>query len=104
MAKDEIKISFVDLKNNILKLKAISDSLSVIESSQDCFSESAGLSKDALSKQLSTTVSAGLLLKQAIDDLVVDLDMAASTFRDMDESLSKQFRYCGMVGNSESRV
>ena len=95
MANQEITVSFVNLKNNILKLKNISASLSTISSNKDCFSESEGLSKNALSKQLTTTVNAGVLLKEAIDDLVIDLDIAAETFREMDDSLSNQFRYCG---------
>ena len=97
MANQEITVSFVNLKNNILKLKGISNSLANLSGNTDCFSDSEGLSKDALSKQLSTTVNAGLLLQQAIDDLVVDLDMAAETFREMDDTLSNQFRYCGKV-------
>ena len=97
MADQEIKVSFINLKNNILKLKNISASLNAISSNTDCFSDSEGLSKDALSKQLNTTVNAGLLLQQAIDDLVVDLDIAAETFREMDDTLSNQFRYCGKV-------
>lgn len=95
MTEQEIKVSFINLKNNINELKNISNTLGGIKSYTDCFFESEGLSKEALSRQLDTTINAGLMLQKAIDDLVIDLECAAETFREMDDTLSNQFKYCG---------
>lgn len=97
MTDQEIKFSFINLKNNINELKNISTTLGGIKSYTYCFSESEGLSKEALAKQLDTTINAGLMLQKAIDDLVIDLECAAKTFREMDDTLSNQFKYCGRV-------
>ncbi|MCR4997989.1 MAG: hypothetical protein K6A61_11905 [Butyrivibrio sp.] len=92
MAEHEIKVTFANLSNNIAKLKYISDYLAGVNNYNDSFSESRGVSKDALSEKLKTTIAAGNALKKAVDELIADLEYAFSTFKDSDESMARAYR------------
>ena len=92
MAEQEIKVTFANLNNNIAMLKNISDYLTGVNNYNDSFSESRGSSKDALSQKLKTTIAAGNALKNAVDELITDLEYAFSTFKDSDESMARAYK------------
>ena len=87
----EICINYKNLKNDIVKLRKIGTLLDSYNAVSTEFSESKGLSKNALDDELKTMCAAGVTLQQAVNTLADELETIAENFKLADELLSALF-------------
>lgn len=92
MDNKEIKINYINLNNDIKRLKRLAKELEKYKSCESNFVKSQGSSKEALEKELKSLYIAGKTLQDSIEQLVEELEHVAKTFKETDEGLSKSFR------------
>jgi uncharacterized protein YukE len=90
--KQEIRIDYINLNNDIQRLKRLEKELDKYSICTSSFSKSQGNSKEALDSQLKEVHIVGATLQATIRQLIDELENAAKTFKETDETWAKLFR------------